>query len=97
MKRKLILFAFAFSILGASAATPANDGAESAKVKEFTRVISLGAIQKTLLREAYVNTRRLVILHIISNRHSDFGVSDLSDKEAVPRKRYENLDRRADN
>lgn len=54
MKRKLILFAFAFSILGASAATPANDGAESAKVKEFTRVISLGAIQKTLLREAYV-------------------------------------------
>ena len=54
MKRKLILFAFAFSILGASAATPANDGAESAKVKEFTRVISLGSIQKTLLREAYV-------------------------------------------
>lgn len=53
MKRKLILFAFALSILGASAATPANDGVESAKIKEFTRVISLGTPQKLLLKEAY--------------------------------------------
>lgn len=52
MKRKLVLFVFALTVLGASAGTPA--GGESKKIAEIARVISLGNIQKSLLKEAYV-------------------------------------------
>lgn len=48
----MILFALVLTVSGAGAGTPA-DG-EIPKIAEIARVISLGNIQKTLLKEAYV-------------------------------------------
>lgn len=57
MKRKLFLFAFAISILAANAETPIGNDAVDKKMDEITRIISLGAVQKSILRKAYIQYR----------------------------------------
>lgn len=54
MNRKLVLLAFILSVLGINAKLPDGNGVENVKVTEITRIISLGAIQKSILKEAYV-------------------------------------------
>lgn len=54
MKRKLVLLTFVISVLVTNAKSPADNGVESKKIAEITRLISLGAIQKSVLKKAYV-------------------------------------------
>lgn len=54
MKRKLVLFVFALTVLRASAGTPEGGNLEIKKIAEIAKVISLTNIQKSLLKEAYV-------------------------------------------
>lgn len=53
MKRKLMLFAFALTILGANAGTQTEGNGEIKKIAEIAKIISLTDIQKSLLKKAY--------------------------------------------